>query len=95
MEVEEIISKFGEDRIREAVESDDPNSLRNLIEGEGITLSDEQLEYIAGGVNTPHRKMRVILPRRRRQGGVTPDTDDPSPYWATDEDGGPNGTAAF
>ena len=32
-----------------AMTSDDPNELKKVLEGENIALTDEQLDYVAGG----------------------------------------------
>ena len=68
MQIKEIISKVGEDNIRKAIESDDPNGFQKLMEEEGILLNDEQLDYIAGGILKPRgdRRPLVARPRKRR-----------------------------
>ena len=96
MKVQEIFAKVGEDRIRQAVESDDADALKNLLEGENIKLSDEQLDYVAGGVIIPRRPK---VPTSATTSAPTSastllsagdswdyiDTDDPnSPNWTDD-----------
>ncbi len=68
MQIKDILSQVGEDKIRQAIESDNPDELHELMEDEGISLSDEQLDYIAGGILKPREEGRrlVIRPRKRR-----------------------------
>ena len=99
MDIDDIIAKVGEDRISDAVDSEDADALKNLFEEEGIELNDEQLDYIAGGANRLRRPLRrrrslAASPKRKRNASpppqITPnnygDKDDPnSPNWTDDE----------
>lgn len=91
MKVEEIVTKIGEDRIRQAIESDEDDALENLLGEEGISLTDEQLDYIAGGVALPVRRRpskRQTLPHPSCVVNENIDTDDPSsPNWTGDDSG--------
>lgn len=49
MDVKEIFEKVDKAKYIEALSSDDPNALKELLEEADIDLSDEQLDYIAGG----------------------------------------------
>ena len=97
MRIQEIFAKVGEDRIRQAVESDEADALKNLLERENIKLTDEQLDYVAGGVGIP-RRPKVPSPTTTQAATSTPtlqstgddwdyiDTDDPnSPNWTDDD----------
>ena len=53
MNMNEVIKKIGEAKLRAAIESEDPSALMELFKEEGIEVSDEQLDYIAGGVSVP------------------------------------------
>ena len=96
MKLQEIFAKVGEDRIRQAVESDDADALKNLLDGENIKLTDEQLDYVAGGVVIP-RRPKVPTSSAASASTSAPtllsagdswdyiDTDDPnSPNWTDD-----------
>ena len=50
LKLEEIVKKVGADRIRKAMESQSGEALKNLFDSEGIELTPEQLDYIAGGI---------------------------------------------
>ena len=50
MGINDFIDAVGEDKLKEAVSSDDPNELKRLAEESGFDLSLEQLDYVAGGV---------------------------------------------
>ena len=49
MKLEEVYEKIGKDKLKEALECDDPEELRKLLDAHGVTLTDEQLDFIAGG----------------------------------------------
>lgn len=49
MDMNEIVEKVGRDNLKKALESDNPNDFKELIENAGLSLNDEQLEAIAGG----------------------------------------------
>ncbi|MBE6470823.1 MAG: hypothetical protein E7000_03830 [Coriobacteriaceae bacterium] len=49
MELRDIIKKVGKDKFKAALEADDKAALDKLLDEAGVTLSDEQLDYIAGG----------------------------------------------
>ena len=54
LSLKEIIQKVGPDRIRKAIEAENGNALKELIESENIFLADEQLDYVAGGIGFDH-----------------------------------------
>ena len=49
MDMNEIVEKVGRDNLKKALESDNPDDFKELIENAGLSLNDEQLEAIAGG----------------------------------------------
>ena len=49
MELRDIIKKVGKDKFRAAMQADDKAALDKLLDEAGVTLTDEQLDYIAGG----------------------------------------------
>ena len=49
MELEEILEKVGKNELKEALECEDPEALQKLLAAHGVKLSDEQLDFIAGG----------------------------------------------
>lgn len=49
MELKEIVEKIGVEKLQAALKSDDPGALQRLLEEEHIELSEDQLDYIAGG----------------------------------------------
>ncbi|HAM14695.1 MAG TPA: hypothetical protein DCP91_02285 [Eggerthellaceae bacterium] len=49
MDMNEIVEKVGRNNLKKALESDNPNDFKELIENAGLSLNDEQLEAIAGG----------------------------------------------
>ena len=49
MELKKIIEKIGKDKFRAAMQADDRAALDALLDDAGVTLTDEQLDYIAGG----------------------------------------------
>lgn len=49
MDMKEIIEKIGEDKLKAAVKSGDPKAVAALVEEAGLELTEEQLEFIAGG----------------------------------------------
>lgn len=49
MDIKEIFDKVDKAKLKEALAADEPDALRQLLEGEGINLTEEQLDYIAGG----------------------------------------------
>ena len=91
MKVQEIFAKVGEDRIRQAVESDDADALKNLLEGENIKLSDEQLDYVAGGVIIP-RRPKVPNPQAATSAPTLLSAGDSWDYIDTDDPNSPNWT---
>lgn len=50
MKPEDIIKKVGADKFREALNSENGDALKTLLESEGIVLTPDQLDYIAGGI---------------------------------------------
>lgn len=50
MSVKDFFRKVDKDKLEQALSSDDPNELRTVGQEAGYELSDEQLDYIAGGV---------------------------------------------
>ena len=52
MKIEEAVARVGKDRIRQAMESDNADALKDLFDEEGMSLTDEQLDSIAGGILT-------------------------------------------
>lgn len=50
MSAKDFYKKVDKDKLVEALASDDPNELRAVAKEAGYELSDEQLDYIAGGV---------------------------------------------
>ena len=69
MNVEELVAKIGEDRIRQALESDDENALETLLDQEGVSLTDEQLDSIAGGFMLPRHRRRKVASDTQTQDG--------------------------
>lgn len=53
MELNEIIEKVGKEKFDAALKCDDSGALMKLLEENGVTLSEEQLDYIAGGYEEP------------------------------------------
>lgn len=49
MDMKELFQKVDKDKLDEALSSEDPNLLRAVAKEAGFELSDEQLDYIAGG----------------------------------------------
>lgn len=52
MSAKDFYKKVDKDKLVEALASDDPNELRAVAQEAGYELTDEQLDYIAGGVYT-------------------------------------------
>lgn len=50
MQLDEVFAKVGKSKIKEALECEDSTALQKLLDDSGVKLSDEQLDYIAGGV---------------------------------------------
>lgn len=50
MSVQDFFQEVDKAKLREALSSDDPNELRAVAEDAGFELTDEQLDFIAGGV---------------------------------------------
>ena len=46
MSVKDFYQTVDQTRLKEALSSDDPNELRDVVEDAGFELSDEQLDYI-------------------------------------------------
>ena len=51
MGIKDFFKKVDNDKLNEALASDSPKDMRNLAEEVGMDLSDEQLDFIAGGTN--------------------------------------------
>jgi len=49
MDMKELFQKADKAKFSEALSSGDPNLLRDVAKDAGFDLSDEQLDYIAGG----------------------------------------------
>lgn len=49
MTFDEFLSNVDKDQIKAAVASGNPSELMGLMQAEGVELTDEQLEGIAGG----------------------------------------------
>ena len=75
MKPQDIVEKVGADRIRKAMESESGDELKKLLDSEGIVLTPEQLDYIAGGIvrNIPREPVR---PRKPGSGTGTGTADD-------------------
>ena len=52
MDMKELFQKADKAKLNEALSSEDPNLLRAVAKDAGFDLSDEQLDYIAGGFAT-------------------------------------------
>ncbi len=50
MSIKDFFQKVDRDKLDEAIASDNPQEMRSLGKESGMTLSDEQLDYVAGGV---------------------------------------------
>ena len=50
MSVKDFFRKVDNDKLEQALSSDDLNELRAVGQEAGYELSDEQLDYIAGGI---------------------------------------------
>ena len=53
MGIKDFFDKVDNDKLDEALASDNPDELRKVGEEAGMDLSDEQLDYIAGGWGSP------------------------------------------
>ena len=51
MNIREIIDRVGEAKLREAMEKDDAEALKWAFAESGVEVTDEQLDYIAGGMS--------------------------------------------
>ena len=51
MGVKDFFKKVDNDKLSEAVASDNPEDMRDVAEEAGMELNDEQLDFIAGGYN--------------------------------------------
>ena len=88
MKIEEAVARVGKDRICQAMESDNADALKNLFDEEGMSLTDEQLDSIAGGIFTPH-EAKIAMRKMKQSNGfilaASPayfDADDPNdPNW--------------
>ena len=49
MRLEDVYDKVGKDKLKEALECDDSEALQKLLDAHGVVLTDEQLDFIAGG----------------------------------------------
>ena len=54
MELNEIFEKIDKQKLKEALAADSPEALQELLKAEGIELSEEQLDYMAGGSFTSY-----------------------------------------
>lgn len=46
-----LFQKIDREKLKKAMASDDPNELKKMLEEEDIELTEEQLDYVAGGCN--------------------------------------------
>ena len=88
IKIEEAVARVGKDRIRQAMESDNADALKDLFDEEGMSLTDEQLDSIAGGIFTPHEAKIAMRKLKQSNGSVLAggfayfDADDPNdPNW--------------
>lgn len=44
-----LFQKIDREKLKKAMASDDPNELKKMLEEEDIELTEEQLDYVAGG----------------------------------------------
>ena len=51
MGIKDFFQKVDDDKLGEALASDSPQGMREVAEEAGMELSDEQLDFIAGGFN--------------------------------------------
>jgi len=51
--MKELFQKVDKAKLTEALSSGNPNQLRDVAKEAGFELSDEQLDYIAGGFFVP------------------------------------------
>ena len=51
MSVKDFYQKVDQAKLKEVLSSDDPNELKRVAKDAGFELSDEQLDYVAGGVS--------------------------------------------
>lgn len=51
MSIKDFFQKVNEAKLKDALSSDDPNELRVVSKDASFNLSDEQLDYIAGGID--------------------------------------------
>ena len=49
MDVRQFFKKVDEDKLDKAVVSDSPEDMKRVAEEADVELSDEQLDYVAGG----------------------------------------------
>ena len=49
--VRNLFQKIDREKLKRAMASDDPNELKKALEEEDIVLTEEQLDYVAGGLN--------------------------------------------
>ena len=49
--VRNLFQKIDREKLKKAMASDDPNELKKALEEEDIVLTEEQLDYVAGGCN--------------------------------------------
>lgn len=49
MELKEIFNKVDKAKLKKALAADDPDQLNALLAETGVELTNEQLDYIAGG----------------------------------------------
>ena len=49
MDVKQFFKKVDEDKLDKAVVSDNPEDMKRVAEEADMELSDEQLDYVAGG----------------------------------------------
>lgn len=51
MSIKDFYKKVDKTRLNEALSSDDPKAMKKVANDAGFEISDEQLDYVAGGVN--------------------------------------------
>lgn len=49
MDLKELFDKVDKDKLKEALGADDPEMLKSLLAAGNISITDEQMDYIAGG----------------------------------------------
>lgn len=49
--IRSLFQKIDREKLKKAMASDDPNELKKALEEEDIVLTEEQLDYVAGGMS--------------------------------------------